>query len=142
MVEGRIEPKDTQEGDRGARGGHGNSVAAWTCVSIIMFGSLLMCLSTVAHIYAASGKKEQARQLLEELIELAKSKYVSPYGVAVVYAALGEEEHAFKWLQTATEEHAAGVIYLKVDPRLDSLRAEPRFRSLLHSVGLSGSSNE
>jgi hypothetical protein len=45
MVEGRIEPKDTQEGDRGAHGGHGNSVAAWTCVSVIMLGSLLMCLA-------------------------------------------------------------------------------------------------
>ena len=45
MVEGRIEPKDTQEGDRGTHGGHGNSVAAWTCVSIIMLGSLLMCLA-------------------------------------------------------------------------------------------------
>ena len=99
-------------------------------------------LATLAHIYAASGKEEQALHLLEELSEVAKSRYVSPYGAAVVYAALGEEEHAFKWLQTATEEHAAWVLYLNVDPRLDSLRAEPRFKSLLHSVGLSESSHE
>jgi TolB-like protein/Tfp pilus assembly protein PilF len=99
-------------------------------------------LATLAHIYAASGKKEQALHLLEQLNEVAKSKYVSPYGVAVVYTALGDADHAFKWLQTATEEHAAWVIYLNVDPRLDSLRREPRFKSLLDSVGLSGSSHE
>src|SRR6266850_318890 len=90
-------------------------------------------LATLAHIYAVSGKKEQALHLLEELREVAKSRYVSPYGVAVVYAALGEEAHAFKWLQRATEEHDAWAIYLNIDPRLDSLRAAPRFKSLLHS---------
>ncbi len=98
-------------------------------------------LATLAHICAASGNKEQARHLLQELIEVAKSRYVSPYGVAIVYAALGDEEHAFKWLQTATEEHAAWAIYLNVDPRLDSLRAEPQFKSLLQSIGLSRSSH-
>jgi len=68
---------------------------------------------------------------------MAKSKYVSPYGIALVYAALGERRKAFDWLKKAAEEQAAWVIYLNVDPKLDSLRSDPRLEELARSIGLS-----
>lgn len=75
--------------------------------------------------------------MLARLNELSKDKYVSPYGVAMVYLGLGENDQAFEWLNRAYEEHAEWVIYLTIDPRLDPLRSDERFKELVRRVGLS-----
>jgi len=90
----------------------------------------------LGHVYAASGKREQAQQVLAELLELRKRRYVSPYNIAKVYTGLGEKEHAFAWWQKASEERSYGLIFAKVDPVFDSLRSDPRFTDLLRRVGL------
>jgi len=56
--------------------------------------------------------------------------------LAQIYAALGDKQHAMKWLQTAFDEHAVWMQYLKVDPALDSLRSQARFRDLVRQVDL------
>src|SRR5207244_4024675 len=66
----------------------------------------------------------------------AKSDYVSAYGIAVLYADLGDREHAFEWLNTAYQEHDNSLIALRTDFRLDSLRSDPRLAELIHKVGL------
>jgi len=47
-------------------------------------------------------------------------------------------DQALDWLQRAYDEHASWISYLNVEPRLDALRAEPRFRELVRRVGLYG----
>jgi len=91
-------------------------------------------LAALGHAYAVSGEKEKALAMLARLDELSKTNYVSPYGVATVYAGLGEKAKAFEWLRRASAEHAGWVVYLKVDPKLDSLRQDRRFKDLLRSV--------
>ncbi len=93
-------------------------------------------LAALGHAYAVSGANEKALDILTQLSELSKSRYVSPYGMAVVYVGLGENSRALEWLQIASEEHAGWVIYLNVDPKFDPLRGEPKFEDLLRSVGL------
>jgi Flp pilus assembly protein TadD len=93
-------------------------------------------LAMLGHAYAVSGKKEEAAKLLEELQELSKRKYVSSYDVAMIYVGLGDNDQAFERLEQAYKEQAAWLIYLTVDPRLDSLRADPRFVALVERVGL------
>ncbi|MEP6912275.1 MAG: BTAD domain-containing putative transcriptional regulator [bacterium] len=91
-------------------------------------------LAALGHAYAVSGEREKALAMLARLNELSKTSYVSPYGVATVYAGLGEKGKAFEWLRRASAEHGAWVIYLKVDPKLDSLHPDRRFKELLRSL--------
>lgn len=91
-------------------------------------------LAALGHAYAVSGEKEKALAMLARLDELSKTNYVSPYGVATVYAGLGEKGKAFEWLRRASAEHAGWVVYLKIDPKLHSLRSDRRFKDLLRSV--------
>jgi hypothetical protein len=74
---------------------------------------------------------------LDELNTLGKQSAVSPYQLALVYAGLGEKEHAFESLEKAKVERSTLLTYLKMDPRFDSLRSDPRFQDLLRRMGLS-----
>ena len=53
------------------------------------------------------------------------------YQVAQVYAVRGEKEKAFEWLQVAFDNHDTGMLALLVDPLLNSLRDDPRFKTLI-----------
>jgi tetratricopeptide (TPR) repeat protein len=93
-------------------------------------------LAFLGHAYAVSGRRDEARNLLEKLQELSKERYVSPFFVAVFHVGLGANSQAFEDLQRAYEERDASLIYLKVEPMFDSLRPDPRFQDLMRRVGL------
>jgi serine/threonine protein kinase/Tfp pilus assembly protein PilF len=90
----------------------------------------------LARAYALAGKKAEARNVLDELGQRAKSTYVPPYYLAILHAALGENEQAITWLEKAYRERDTYLPYLKVDEALDPLRPDPRFQELLRRVGL------
>jgi len=93
---------------------------------------------TIAYGYAVWGREDKARELLAELKELSKRNYVLPLEMAVTYAALGEKEHAFDLLEKACEERSFRLtVAIKIDPRWDPLRSDPRFHDLLRRIGLS-----
>jgi predicted Zn-dependent protease len=91
----------------------------------------------LARAYAAAGNRAEAYKLLGELEQLSKERYVSPADVAFVYADLSEKDQAFRWLEKAYAERCNSLIYLKLDPELDSLRSDPRFTALLNRMKLS-----
>jgi len=62
--------------------------------------------------------------------------YSSSYGIAALYADLGDKDGAFKWLNTAYQERNPGLLSLKIDFLLDPLRSDPRFAELVRKVGL------
>jgi TolB-like protein/DNA-binding winged helix-turn-helix (wHTH) protein/Flp pilus assembly protein TadD len=90
----------------------------------------------IGRVYAASGKRDEAQKLLNQLQEESKHKYVSPYNGALIYEGLGQKDQAFAWLEKAYEERDSNIINLKVDPQFDSLHSDPRFTDLLRRVGL------
>ncbi len=92
--------------------------------------------ASLIHAYGRSGRRLEAQQQLTKLLEAAKTKFVSPYFVATAYAGLGDKDRAFQWLDTAYRDRVDWMTYLKVDPALDPLRADPRFADLVHRVGL------
>lgn len=98
--------------------------------------SRTMIRADIGHLYAVWGKQDEARQVLTELIKKSERSYVSAYDVAVIYAGLGETEQAFAWLDKATIQHPYWLVWLKLDPRLDGLRPDPHFRTLLQRVGV------
>jgi tetratricopeptide (TPR) repeat protein len=90
--------------------------------------------SALGHAYALSGKRADAQKAVARLRELSKDRYVAPYDVAVVYVGLGDNDHTMEWLQRAYEDHSAWLIWIKVDPRFDSVRDDPRYRTLLQGM--------
>ena len=93
-------------------------------------------LGSLGHAYALSGNREKARQTLADLKELSNRRYVPPFDSAVIYAGLGDKERTFEWLEKAFEERSWGMFRLKVDPRFDGMRSDPRFARLLRRMGL------
>ena len=90
----------------------------------------------VAVALAVEGRSGDALRIAHELEAISTKRYVSPYGLAQIYAASNKKEDAFKWLQAAYEDHAVWMGYLAVDPIFDRYRSDERFKDLLRSVGL------
>jgi TolB-like protein/DNA-binding winged helix-turn-helix (wHTH) protein/Flp pilus assembly protein TadD len=90
----------------------------------------------VAVALAAAGRKSEARRIAHELETISRKRYVSPYGLAQIYAALDSDEDTFKWLQAAYVDRAVWMEYLAVDPIFDRYRSDHRFQELLGRIGL------
>jgi serine/threonine-protein kinase len=91
-----------------------------------------------AHTLAIAGRREEARRILESLraSNPAGSRSVSPFELAMIYAGLGEKERAFVELDRAVAGQRAGLLTLGVEPALDPLHDDPRFRRLLDKLGV------
>ena len=85
---------------------------------------------------AAAGRTRDALRTAQELETLSRKRYVSPYGLAQIYASLNEKEQTFKWLQAAYDDHSVWMGYLGVDPVFDRFRSDPRFQELLGHIDL------
>ena len=97
-------------------------------------GNLLV--GTAGSVYAAAGRKDDAMRAIEELDRRGKQTYVPAPIYAFIYAALGDEDKAIEYLEKGYEERAFHMQFLKIDPRWDKLRDDPRFQELLKKVGL------
>ncbi len=96
----------------------------------------LLYRASLGRAYAKAGRTNEARATLARLMDAAKTRYVSAYHVAVIHLALGDSDAALGWLDRAYEEKSPWIGYLKVDPRVSSLRNHPRFQSLLAKARL------
>ncbi|HEX7318021.1 MAG TPA: tetratricopeptide repeat protein [Pyrinomonadaceae bacterium] len=94
-----------------------------------------MAQAYLGYAYGLAGRRAEAEQVLEKLDEAAAGRYVSPFARVVVYVGLDDKEKALEWLEVTFQDHNDYLTWLKVGPELDSLRAEPRFQSLLRRVG-------
>jgi len=93
-------------------------------------------LALMGHEYASSGDKAEASQVISHLKQLSVHSYVPPIYVALVYTGLHDLDHAFEWLQRASDEHCEYLLYLPSEPLADPLRNDPRFDQLLDHLGL------
>ncbi len=104
--------------------------------SVTTSGGSPLMRAALAHTYGKSGREKEARQVLDDLTELAKHKYVAPHFFAGIHIGLGENDRAIEYLEKSWEEHCHWLIYLHLDPSVDDLRSDPRFQDLLKRVGL------
>lgn len=95
--------------------------------------------SAAAYMDALSGKRKQAQQVLTELERQANRGLRVSSQVAALHAALGKKAVALGWLERARENHEGALVWIKIDPRFDSLHNEPRFKAILREMGLGGS---
>jgi TolB-like protein/Flp pilus assembly protein TadD len=93
-------------------------------------------LRDAGYAFAKSGRRKEADEMITRLKEIARTQYVMSCRIASIYGALGEKDKAFAELEKAFAERDWDLHRLKVDPFMDPLRDEPRFRELLRKIGL------
>jgi len=102
-------------------------------------GRLRDWIPTVAaygHVMGMQGRRADAEAVLARMDSMARTEYVTAYGVALVHAALGQRDSAFAWLDRGVAERTHWLVWLERDPRWETLRADPRFEDLAQRVGL------
>ena len=93
--------------------------------------------AALGRTFALSGKRDEAKKILEDLLDRAEQRYDSPFDLASLYLALGDRERGFKWLATAFQNRCFEVLSIKVDPRFDPFREDRGFKELVVQLRLS-----
>lgn len=93
-------------------------------------------LGKLGRSYARAGNRADAQQMIDELKKLSGQRFVSSAFIAEIYAALGDRDKTFEWLEEGYNERAVGMLFLRIDPVWDTFRTDPRFKDLLQRVGL------
>jgi eukaryotic-like serine/threonine-protein kinase len=90
----------------------------------------------IGDTYARSGYKGTLRVWVNDSIRRSSHEYVSPFGVALLYAILGEKDATLDWLERAYQDRSVDLVTLNVDPVFDFLHSDPRYQDLLRRIGL------
>ena len=93
-------------------------------------------ISMIAYAWTRAGDAAKARALLDEFLVLPSKRYVPPYNIAVVYLGLGAPDECFAALEKAYTDRDVRLCLLRVDPKWDPVRSDPRFVSILKRIGL------
>jgi TolB-like protein/tetratricopeptide (TPR) repeat protein/class 3 adenylate cyclase len=91
-------------------------------------------IASGGYVAALAGDTAKARAVLDEL--KGSERYIPPVNVALVFNGLGDQNEALSWLDKACEQRDVRLTLLKVDPRWDSFRSNPRFITILKRIGL------
>lgn len=89
----------------------------------------------LGYAYAAANRRTEALAVFSELERMAAAGFVPGYGMAVIYAGLGDKDRAFEWLERGIEDRSEDMVWLKVEPGMDVLRSDPRCRVILRKLG-------
>ncbi len=95
-----------------------------------------MLKALLAYGYAQAGRRREAGPLLREIEDTYRTRYLCAYEIATVHLALGDKDRALEWLNKALGDRADCIPWMNVDPRLESLRSDPRFQEMLERVAL------
>lgn len=117
-----------------ARGGYEDAIVCFEHAKAVS-DNVPTAIGALGRAYALTGRTKDAHLLLAELDNLARSRYVSPYGRVLIYLGLGDDK-VFDWLERSCNERVGWLMYLATDPRFDPLRKDARFSSLLERLGL------
>ena len=92
-------------------------------------------LGMLGHIYGTTGRKDEARKILEKLKKMRAERYIAAYPLAIVALGLEEKEEALKWLDQAYQDRDGNAIApIRIDPLFKPLRGDPRFEALAEKV--------
>ena len=95
-------------------------------------------LAEIAACHADAGEVDRTRHILAELEAWAQREYVDAVTLALVHAALREDDAVFRWLERAYEQRAFLLSWVRGNARFARLHSDPRFQDLLHRTGYPG----
>jgi tetratricopeptide (TPR) repeat protein len=90
----------------------------------------------LGHVYGLMGRRQDALRLIESTRDRDMRGWLGPTSVAVIYLGLGDKDAAFSWFEKAWKLREGALPYIKLDPRCDPVRSDPRFALLLRKIGL------
>jgi hypothetical protein len=93
----------------------------------------------VGQIHALSGRRAEALAEIESLVALSSDRYVPAYDIATIYAALGDVEQTFVWLERAFEDRSPLIGWLAWDPVFDGIRSDQRYTALVQRLSVGAS---
>ena len=99
-------------------------------------GNSSAVMGVLARAYAHSGRRADALRLIAELKKRKQAGYVPAAAFLNAYLGLDDHEQAFVWFEEAYKEHSNILQWIKVHPYFDPIRDDPRFKDLMHRVGL------
>ncbi len=111
-------------------GGHEEAIAE-AKKAIEVSGDTPQILATLGSAYAEAGRRAEARRVIAQLRELAATRYITPYHLALIHLHLGEKDEALSLLEQSVIVGDPWIVWLGVEPQWDSLRADSRFIGLL-----------
>jgi len=114
-------------------GDHARAIAQ---LKLAKVGDVPLMDAALGLAYAVSGRKDQTQKMAETFKTAAKKRYIPPTYFGMLCAGLGDKDKALEWLEKAFQERADGLTWLNVEPMLDELRFDPRFRNLVDRIGL------
>lgn len=119
-----------------AAGGNPGAAIAQHRLAVERSGESPVMLGALGYSLAVGGERREAEAVLRRMADIAAARSVSSYEIAVIHGTLGQRDAMYDWLDRAYEERSGWLAYLGVDPRLDDVRDDERFRSLLRAVRL------
>ncbi len=102
-------------------------------LATVIAPDMLWLRALEARCLANQGRRDEALKQLEQLSELRMSEYVDAYYMALLFEALGDRENAILELERIVDENSPTIYMMDVDPKMDSLRMDPRVQAL-HDV--------
>jgi len=114
-------------------GRHEDAIAAFERTLALQGGDRLVS-GGLGYALARGGRHGEARQILERLIAESAKRQVSAHAIAAIHLGLGEREAAIDWLERAYRDHDRALVWIRVHPRLDPLRGDPRFEEIVRRV--------
>lgn len=93
-------------------------------------------LGALGHCYGVSGQHDLARELLQDLEEQQRERYIPAYNVMLVHLGLGQTDLALQWFERALDERSGALWHAPIEPRLDAIRRDPRYHELVAGSGL------
>ncbi len=110
--------------------------AAESCLEAIRLGENLISLATLGTVYGKLGDCKKAEEVLQQLADRSQHQYISPYHSALVYAGLGKQHEALRYLELAFADRAEWIPHSVVDYRLRELHKHPQYRTIAKQAGL------
>jgi len=89
-------------------------------------------IGTLGFIYGSMGNRNEAEKIVEHLVELSQHRYIAPVSLAIICGTLGQKDEAFEWMEKGYEVRDDYMMALKVEPRFDSLRSDPRYQDMIN----------
>jgi TolB-like protein/Flp pilus assembly protein TadD len=117
---------------------YGEAIAALEQARSIS-GENQLAVGGLGYTLALAGRRAEALEALDELTRLSAQKYVSSYNLALIHMGLGDHDRTFEWLWKAYESRDVWLVWLRVNPRFEALRADPRFAELVRRIGFAPS---
>lgn len=111
------------------------AINALTKARSLPTGDVPSVMAELGYAYASAGKRAEAEAVIADLKKRSTKEFIDPYGLAIIYLALGQKDEAIRWLEKAVEIRSTFVVSLNIEPKFDPIRSDLRFKDILKRVG-------